>query len=123
MVTQHPFTIGQYVATWAGAIALLICGGYPLLFTKKFQRNAIEKYERKSPFTRRFVSLSYLESATYFWHIRICGAVMRSGLAESRPIMARRPKQLRFQAAIILSKPISRQQKSRANMRCLTYWE
>lgn len=24
MVTQHPFTIGQYIATWAGVVALAI---------------------------------------------------------------------------------------------------
>ena len=63
------------MATWVGIVALLICGGYTFLFTKKFQRDAIRKYERRSLVTRRFVSLSNLKSAKYFWNIRIGGAL------------------------------------------------
>jgi hypothetical protein len=68
---QHPFTIGQYIVTWIGVLALFICGAYTFAFPRRFQRNAIKKYERRSRFTRRLVSLSYLKSATYFWHLRI----------------------------------------------------
>src|ERR1700722_11862584 len=76
VASQHPFTIGQYVATWVGAVALLICGGYPFAFPQTFQRNAIRKYETKLPFLRRLINLSYLKSLTYFWQIRILGALV-----------------------------------------------
>ena len=67
---------------------------------------------------------SWLLSRTREWTLLIQSkSLMRSGLVESRAIVARRPKQLRFQAAIILSRHIRRQQKSRTNMRCLTDWE
>ena len=67
--------MGQYVTMWVGVVALLICGGNTFVFPKRFQRNAIRKYESRSPFTRQFVSLSYLKSAAYFWHLRIGGAL------------------------------------------------
>ena len=76
MALQHPFTMGQYIATWIGVVALLICGVYPFAFPQKVQRNAIRKYERRSPALRRFMSLSYLKSRTHFWQIRILGALV-----------------------------------------------
>jgi len=76
VASQRPFTIEQYIATWIGVVALLICGVYPFAFPQKFQRNAIRKYERRSPALRRFMSLSYLKSRTYFWQIRILGALV-----------------------------------------------
>jgi hypothetical protein len=75
VASKHSFTIGQCIVTWVGVVALLICGVYTFAFPQVFQRNAIKRYERKSRFTRRFVSPSYLKSATYFWHIRISGAL------------------------------------------------
>ena len=76
IASQHPFTIGQYIATWVGVALLLIGGVYLFAFPKKVQRKAVGNSETTSPPVRWFINLSFVKSRTFFWQARIVGALV-----------------------------------------------